>query len=807
MFASCVCWVFLIWCQVLNRSAAANEETAADDMNAVRNATLLTVPSIGANNHSPGAEWDTIQIKGTGSRGRDAVSGSHFYQEKLLEELKDYKFVFPHVISGNRKQSVATLPQKSYPNHISMSVELEGKELILDLRRNTVLLPRGFQVSHYDSNGTLVTEKETEPYRCCYEGSVRRFPGSQITASTCSGLSALIIFSNQSYIIEHLSGDKLGRHLLYRPEDLPSTPINCGVKNTPPKLTLTDHLRHSQRVKRDVLQETRYVELILIADNHLYQNMRSDKNAAVKRLLNIANTVDMYYRPLNIRISLIGVEVWTTDQITVNDDISGTMTRFVKWRKENLLPRQHNDNAQLIVGGYFRGNSIGLSNFVAICSRSGSAGVNVDTRPSFLAAATTVSHELGHNLGMSHDTRERHCNCPDQPTGCIMEEAIGLYLPSVFSRCSRADLVDQFKVGLGMCLYNRPDLNKLVGGLECGDFYVSKGEECDCGKPGECSDPCCEPSTCKLKPGGKCSTGACCKACQLLPAGSHCRSLRGECDLQETCTGTSSDCPENTYLKDGYTCSKGSLFCGNGICQSADDQCKDIWGPRAVSAENICYKITNNQGNEFGHCGKDKNDQYIKCTPEDLLCGKIQCKGGANYPRRGGIVRILGTTLTYQKVTYHCRGIAALLSDAATPDLILQGTKCGKNKLCEELKCVDVAKFRAEECHKTCNGNGVCNNKNNCHCDNGWAPPFCNTKGKGGSLDSGPALKADSVLAGNLHPAVLTVAILAPALSVPILSYFLGKLLFNRAIAASARSLATRGVADGPRRWQQRYTT
>ncbi|GCB84243.1 hypothetical protein scyTo_0024978, partial [Scyliorhinus torazame] len=36
---------------------------------------------------------------------------SHFYQEKLLEELKDYKFVFPHVISGNRKQSVATLPQ------------------------------------------------------------------------------------------------------------------------------------------------------------------------------------------------------------------------------------------------------------------------------------------------------------------------------------------------------------------------------------------------------------------------------------------------------------------------------------------------------------------------------------------------------------------------------------------------------------------------------------------------------------------------------------------------------------------------
>ncbi|XP_072353979.1 disintegrin and metalloproteinase domain-containing protein 15-like [Scyliorhinus torazame] len=187
MFASCVCWVFLIWCQVLNRSAAANEETAADDMNAVRNGTLLTVPSNGANNHSPGAEWDT-KIKGTASRGRGAASGSHFHQKKLLEELKDYKFVFPHVLSGKTNQSIAILPQRVYPNHISISMELEGEDITLELSRNTLLLPKGFQVSYYDSNGSLVTEKETELYRCSYEGSIRRFPGSQVSASICSGL-------------------------------------------------------------------------------------------------------------------------------------------------------------------------------------------------------------------------------------------------------------------------------------------------------------------------------------------------------------------------------------------------------------------------------------------------------------------------------------------------------------------------------------------------------------------------------------------------------------------------------------------
>lgn len=32
----------------------------------------------------------------------------------------------------------------------------------------------------------------------------------------------------------------------------------------------------------------------------------------------------------------------------------------------------------------------------------------------------------------------------------------------------------------------------------------------------------------------------------------------------------------------------------------------------------------------------------------------------------------------------------------------------------------------------------VCNSNRNCHCDDGWAAPFCEVKGYGGSVDSGP---------------------------------------------------------------------
>ena len=47
-------------------------------------------------------------------------------------------------------------------------------------------------------------------------------------------------------------------------------------------------------------------------------------------------------------------------------------------------------------------------------------------------------------------------------------------------------------------------------------------------------------------------------------------------------------------------------------------------------------------------------------------------------------------------------------------------------------------------CPNNCNNKGVCNSMGHCHCDVGWAPPYCDSPGAGGSLDSGPASSPDS---------------------------------------------------------------
>ncbi|XP_067366792.1 disintegrin and metalloproteinase domain-containing protein 15 isoform X2 [Channa argus] len=699
------------------------------------------------------------------------VTGVDRQQPLLLETTR------PFVLVDGQRKTLAEALQNGHPDRLQCGLEVGGRLFLLDLEKNHDLLPKPPNVFYYLPNGTGVSVVADSVTHCYYHGTVQGFPQSRVALSTCSGLRGIIaINSTLSFELRphdyhqdlhRLQGEDAGAggesggdksdgsgggggsdegviHLVSSTGRQDGDGAGgCGVSLTAVPAVFSSTHTPTHRSKRDILSETKYIELVLVADHQEFLNYQKNNKTIIYRMLDVANQVDWFYRPLNVRVALTGLEIWSDrDKIRVEKSPTDTLNNFLEWRTRELLARLRHDNAQLIMGESFDGTTVGMASQSSMCSRDRSGGVNVDHLVSVLGVASTVAHELGHNLGMSHDTAERHCSCQNEPRlgGCIMEPSTGFMPGQQFSSCSAADLSVSLLHGGGMCLFNVPQPERLLGGPRCGNLYVEKGEQCDCGLLQECKDPCCNASTCQLVPGAQCSSdGICCQGCKLRVAGSVCREPLGECDLPEFCTGSSPYCPPNVFLQNGEPC-EGSSYCYDGVCTNMTTQCQMLWGTNATRAQDVCFLSVNKQGNKYGNCGQLNNGSYIPCEDSDVQCGRIQCEGGRERLLLGTNAEILTTTVRLNHSNLVCRGTFFHLGDdVSDPAIVAPGTACGQGKACLKQKCQDVSVFGVDECRKKCNGHGVCNSNKNCHCDVGWAPPDCRYSGYGGSVDSGPA--------------------------------------------------------------------
>lgn len=658
--------------------------------------------------------------------------------------------VTPHWVLGSRsRREITTEETIRSPDEALLSVRAEGKELLLSLKKNRWLLAQGYTETHYGPDGQPVTLVPNHTDHCYYHGHVKGFPDSWVALSSCSGISGLIVLSaNSSYYVQPPrtpASGLPGPHRLFRTEQLPSEDGTCG-HGLAGSLGLARILRRNRarRARRDSRRTLKYLELFIVADHALYLRQQKDLGRTKQRLLEIANYVDKFYRSLNIKVALTGLEVWTErDQSRVTGDANATLWAFLQWRR-GLRARRPHDTAQLLTGRTFQGTTIGMAPLEGMCSADNSGGVSADHSELPIGAAATMAHEIGHSFGMSHDADGCCEEALPEEGGCVMAAATGHPFPRVFSACSRQQLLHFFQKGGGMCLFNPPDPRLLVLGGRCGNGFLEDGEECDCGDAEECTDPCCHAHNCTLRAGAQCAQGDCCAHCSLKPAGTLCREGAGDCDLPEFCTGASPHCPANVYLLDGSPCAGGTAYCRDGMCPTHEGQCQQLWGPGAHPAPDACFQDVNSAGDPYGNCGQDSEGHYVPCDRRDAKCGKLQCQSGADKPRGPHTVS-METTIRLGGREVTCRGafmyrVPRTDSSADLPDpgLVLPGTKCGDGMVCHDRRCQNASFPDLQRCLDTCHGHGVCNSNRNCHCDPGWAPPTCEKPGLGGSVDSGP---------------------------------------------------------------------
>ncbi|TRY96845.1 hypothetical protein DNTS_015414 [Danionella cerebrum] len=685
-------------------------------------------------------------------------------------QISSYEVTVPRRISRQRRNQESS-------EKVSYVIQARGKERVVILERNELLLPEAFTVFSYGHDGSLLTQRTNTTSvdaddvaikrcllsvscqgHCHYRGYIEDVEGSSAALSLCSGLS--------SFGIEPLEGSSSGEHLIYRLEDVESEALSCGTPHSHGLDNESSPWEHSIsygrpiRRRRAVLHQTHYVELLLVVDNERYNYKNRNDTAVHEEMVQLANYVDSFsgfsfsmgphlrsslqmYVALNIRIVLVGLMIWSQQNlINTNGSAGEVLGRFTQWREKELVPQQRHDSAQLILTprgdshsllhrkkGF--GGTAGMAFVGTACSRSHGGGINAFTNNNVMSFASIVAHELGHNLGMNHDD-SRNCRC-DVPH-CIMNS--GATGSRNFSSCSADDFEKMILNSGGRCLLNIPRLDEAYSAPFCGNKLVDAGEECDCGSEQECEkDPCCEPRSCRLRAGAQCAFGICCKNCRFLPGGAVCRSSTDECDLTEYCNGSSALCQNDVFKQNGHPCREGQAYCYNGQCQLHDDQCQEIFGKKAKAAPELCFKDVNSKGDRFGNCGYPSSG-FRKCESRNAMCGKLQCENvqaAIPFGIKPSFIQtpLAGTT---------CWGVDFRLgSDVPDPGMVNEGTKCGDNKVCLNFECrsADVLGYDCDV-ERKCHGHGVCNSNKNCHCEYGWAPPFCQESGYGGSVDSGP---------------------------------------------------------------------
>ncbi|XP_025834129.1 uncharacterized protein LOC112905610 [Agrilus planipennis] len=546
-----------------------------------------------------------------------------------------------------------------------------------------------------------------------------------------------------------------GTHYLYKHSDLKENNKTCGYGNGKHNHSHKESNEFNRilRYKRaledtnmikgpyNANKQSRYVELLLVIDNREYKELGENTKRIDLHCKDIVNIINSLYAPLNIFVALVGVEIWSEyDQIDLVLNGDTTLTNFLHYRKEKLIKQHPNDNAQLLTKFNFDNGVVGKALKGPICTIEYSGGVNTDHSPVVGLVATTVAHEMGHNFGMEHDTNV--CSCPDDR--CIMAPSSSSVPPTHWSSCSLEYLALAFEHGMDYCLRNKPVA--LFDSPVCGNGFVEPGEQCDCGLPEHCDNTCCNASSCMLYSNATCATGECCdlKTCRPKAAGTLCRSADYECDLPEYCTGQSEYCPKDIYKIDTEPCDNGKAYCYQGFCRTRSDQCKLLWGDTGKSSDDQCYKM-NTKGSRNGNCGYYKlNQSYFKCRDEDVLCGMLHCRHLNERLEFGmeSVAIISHTFINLKGSIIPCRtALVDLGINQVDPGLAPDGAKCGDGKMCVNQRCLSVESLRkaSPSCPNDCNGNGYCNSLGHCHCKDGFAPPFCDYPGPGGSEDSGPA--------------------------------------------------------------------
>ncbi|XP_036400259.1 A disintegrin and metalloproteinase with thrombospondin motifs 17 [Megalops cyprinoides] len=392
--------------------------------------------------------------------------------------------------SGRRRGQRSLAQQESYhlekdEDNLFLVLPAFGRELYLQLKRDAGFISEGFVIEEKNDKETALTHIPHSQL-CFYTGRVLNHSNSYAALSTCGGLTGLVQTGDDSMFIEPVNGAEKSfsgaEHKVIRQKRSPdpSSPASelhnkhCEIIQGKKKEKRTKSAEDGRGRRNAIRLSGEYtVETVVVADSDMVQYHGAE--AAQRFILTVMNMVyNMFHHKslgvrLNIRVTKLVLLHSRPDKLKVGHHGERSLESFCHWQHEeyggarylgnNHVPGGRDDQPPVDVAVLVTRtdfcvhkdepcDTVGIAYLGGTCSSKRKCVLAEDNG---LNLAFTIAHELGHNMGMSHD--DDHSACTGH-SHIMSGEWVKGRNPSdlSWSSCSRDDLENFLRSKASGCL-------------------------------------------------------------------------------------------------------------------------------------------------------------------------------------------------------------------------------------------------------------------------------------------------------------------------------------------------------------------
>lgn len=289
------------------------------------------------------------------------------------------------------------------------------------------------------------------PTDCIYTGSVHRVGDNSsvvgwTTFSLCDGMSGLLTVGTQTYRIHP---DRTMKNDLI---------INGQWKHILQHISSTKDFTAIRSKRHEHIISENTIEVAIVADEQMSNYHGED--GLVPYLLDLMSTVSHLFRDPStgslINVALVNITIFQSNELpfSAGDSAISLKDSFCKWQEKEV----HNHDIAVLVTRHIICESendcgiLGLTNYGGMCKSSKSCVIVRDTG---LSTAFTITHEIGHSLGIYHDGDNNvACESDYYLMAASFQESGN---PHLWSECSRQQLQDFLRSSQSSCLNNKPN--------------------------------------------------------------------------------------------------------------------------------------------------------------------------------------------------------------------------------------------------------------------------------------------------------------------------------------------------------------